>query len=39
MRQGMSYVVSDNMSSHRSFSEKGVKLMIIDGEFLGGSQK
>jgi hypothetical protein len=26
----------DNMSSHRSFSEKGVKLMIIDGEFLGG---
>ena len=39
MKQGISYVVSDNMSSHRSFSEKGVKLMIIDGEFLGGSQK
>ena len=31
---GDSYVVSDGMSSHRSFSENGVKLLIIDGDFL-----
>jgi hypothetical protein len=31
---GMSYVVSDDLSSHRSVTEKGVKLLIIDGEFL-----
>ena len=31
---GMSYVVSDDLSSHRSVSENGVKLMIIDGDFL-----
>jgi hypothetical protein len=31
---GMSYVVSDDVSSHRSVTEKGVKLLIIDGEFL-----
>ncbi len=31
---GMTYVVSDEMSSHRSVSEHGVKLMIIDGDFL-----
>lgn len=29
-----SYVVSDNLSSHRSRSEHGVKLLIIDGDFL-----
>jgi len=34
LEQGMSYVVSDNLSSHRSFSENGVKLLIIDGDFL-----
>jgi hypothetical protein len=34
LTQGMSYVVSDNMSSHRSFSERGVKLLIVDGDFL-----
>lgn len=34
LKKGMSYVVSDDMSSHRSISEKGVKLMIIDGDFL-----
>lgn len=28
------YVVSDDLSSHRSFSENGVKLLIIDGDFL-----
>lgn len=31
---GMSYVVSDDLSSHRSKTEKGVKLLIIDGDFL-----
>ncbi len=31
---GMSYVVSDELSSHRSVSQKGVKLLIIDGDFL-----
>jgi hypothetical protein len=32
---GMSYIVSDELSSHRSISENGVKLLIIDGGFLG----
>ena len=31
---GMTYVVSDNLSSHRSVSEHGAKLLIIDGDFL-----
>ena len=31
---GMTYVVSDNLSSHRSISQGGVKLLIIDGDFL-----
>lgn len=31
---GMSYVVSDELSSHRSVSANGVKLLIIDGDFL-----
>jgi hypothetical protein len=31
---GMTYVVSDELSSHRSVSANGVKLMIIDGDFL-----
>jgi len=31
---GMSYVVSDDLSSHRSVTRSGVKLMIIDGDFL-----
>jgi len=31
---GMSYVVSDNLSSHLSSTENGVKLLIIDGDFL-----
>ena len=34
MRQGMTYVVSDGASSHRSRTEKEVKLLIIDGDFL-----
>jgi hypothetical protein len=31
----MSYVDSDDLSSHRSVTKTGVKLMIIDGDFLG----
>lgn len=34
LTQGMTYVVSDELSSHRSISKNGVKLMIIDGDFL-----
>jgi quercetin dioxygenase-like cupin family protein len=34
LSKGMTYIVSDNLSSHRSISENGVKLLIIDGEFL-----
>lgn len=32
--KGQSYVVSDDLSSHRSYSENGVKLLIVDGDFL-----
>jgi mannose-6-phosphate isomerase class I len=35
LTKGMSYIVSDNLSSHRSYSREGVKLLIVDGEFLG----
>ena len=34
LSKGMSYIVSDNLSSHRSVSMEGVKLLIIDGDFL-----
>lgn len=34
LKKGMSYVVSDGLSSHRSVSKQAVKLMIIDGDFL-----
>ncbi|MBU1014732.1 MAG: DHCW motif cupin fold protein [Bacteroidetes bacterium] len=34
LRRGMTYVVSDDLSSHRSMTENGVKLLIIDGVFL-----
>ncbi|MBK9107570.1 MAG: DHCW motif cupin fold protein [Saprospiraceae bacterium] len=32
--KGETYIVSDGLSSHRSISEKWVKLLIIDGDFL-----
>jgi len=32
--EGMSYVVSDELSSHRSITKDGVHLLIIDGNFL-----
>jgi hypothetical protein len=35
---GMTYVVSDGLSSHRSVSKNGVKLLIIDGDFLASPQ-
>lgn len=34
LTKGMSYIVSDDMSSHRSITANGVKLLIIDGDFL-----
>ena len=34
LTKGMTYVVSDDLSSHRSISKNGVKLLIIDGDFL-----
>jgi hypothetical protein len=34
LSKGMTYVVSDDLSSHRSSTENGVKLLIIDGDFL-----
>ncbi|MEZ7196715.1 DHCW motif cupin fold protein [Pseudodesulfovibrio karagichevae] len=34
LKPGMSYIVSDELSSHRSVTETGVKLLIIDGDFL-----
>ena len=34
LTRGMSYVVSDALSSHRSVTTQGVKLLIIDGDFL-----
>ena len=35
LTKGMTYVVSDELSSHRSITQNGVKLLIIDGDFLG----
>ena len=34
LTKGMTYIVSDQLSSHRSITENGVKLLIIDGDFL-----
>lgn len=34
MRKGMTYVVSDDASSHRSTSENGARLFVVDGDFL-----
>ena len=33
-KTGMTYVVTDELSSHRSSTKNGVKLLIIDGDFL-----
>lgn len=34
LTKGMTYIVTDDLSSHRSTTENGVKLLIIDGDFL-----
>lgn len=34
LTKGMTYVVSDDLSLHRSTTKTGVKLLIIDGDFL-----
>ncbi len=34
LTEGMTYVVSDDLSSHRSLTQNSVKLLIIDGDFL-----
>ena len=34
LKKGMTYIVSDEASTHRSYSANGVKLLIIDGDFL-----
>ena len=34
LNTGMTYVVSDELSNHRSYSALGAKLLIIDGDFL-----
>ena len=36
LKKGMTYIASDDVSSHRSSTETGVVLMIIDGDFLAG---
>lgn len=34
LTKGSSYIVTDGLSSHRSYTKDGVKVMIIDGDFL-----
>ncbi len=34
LTRGITYIVSDDLSSHRSSTENGARLMIIDGDFL-----
>jgi quercetin dioxygenase-like cupin family protein len=34
LSKGMTYVVSDNASSHRSITTQEIELLIIDGDFL-----
>lgn len=34
LKEGMTYIVSDDLSSHRSVAKEKVKLLIIDGDFL-----
>jgi hypothetical protein len=38
MTKGLTYVVGDGQSSHRSRTEKGATLLIIDGDFLKGDR-
>jgi quercetin dioxygenase-like cupin family protein len=34
LTKSMTYIVSNEMSSHKSIAKNGVKLLIIDGDFL-----
>jgi quercetin dioxygenase-like cupin family protein len=34
LTKGMTYIVSEELSSHRSVTKTGAKLLIIDGDFL-----
>jgi hypothetical protein len=34
LKPGMSYQVSDDVSAHRSYTEVGARLFIVDGGFL-----
>lgn len=34
LKTGMTFIVSDELSSHRSVTKNTVKLLIIDGDFL-----
>ena len=34
LKPGMSYIVSDQLSTHRSVTKEGAKLLIVDGDFL-----
>ena len=34
LTKGSTYIVTDGLSSHRSYTKDGVKVMIIDGDFL-----
>ena len=34
LTKGMTYIVSNELSSHRSRTENGAKLLIVDGDFL-----
>lgn len=37
LEKGMTYIVSDDMSSHRSVAKTGATLLIVDGGFLGSA--
>jgi hypothetical protein len=34
LKKNMSYTVSDELSSHRTFTQHGAKIFIVDGAFL-----
>lgn len=34
LTEGMGYLVSDDLSEHRSYSPTGTRLLIVDGDFL-----
>lgn len=39
LKKGMTYVVSDDLSLHLSSTQNGVKLLIVDGDFLKLNQQ